>query len=186
MSTPRWCARCRPMFWRRSSPASRSAASARPRTSPARSCSWSLTRPTLSPAQPFRSMAASTCIEGGKAGRPTMRISRRGLLALAAPLMAARLSEAAQTEYENLDFRDGRLHWSRGSAVAAVGRSGVKVDNREGDAAPPAGTYPLVSVLYRKDRIAPPTSRLPVRALAPKDGWVDEPADARCDRLGEV
>ena len=115
-----------------------------------------------------------------------VRISRRGLLALAAPLMAARLSEAAQTEYENLDYRDGRLHWSRGSAVAAVGRSGVKVDKREGDGATPAGTYPLVSVLYRKDRITPPTSRLPVRALAPNDGWVDEPSDVRYNRLVEI
>jgi L,D-peptidoglycan transpeptidase YkuD (ErfK/YbiS/YcfS/YnhG family) len=115
-----------------------------------------------------------------------VRISRRGLLALAVPLMAARLSEAAQTEYENLDYREGRLHWSRGSAVAAVGRSGVKVDKREGDGATPAGTYPLVSVLYRKDRIRPPTSHLPVRALAPKDGWVDEPADARYNRLVQL
>src|SRR5882672_6506106 len=108
-------------------------------------------------------MAASTCIEGGKAGRPTMRISRRGLLALAAPLIGARLSEAAQTEYENLNYRDGRLRWSRGSAAAAGGRAGVKADKREGDGATPSGTFPLVSVLYRKDRIARPTSHLPVR-----------------------
>ena len=97
--------------------------------------------------------------------------------------MAARLSEAAQSEYENLDYRDGRLYWSRGSAAAAVGRAGVKADKREGDGATPAGTYPLVSVLYRNDRIAPPTSHLPVRALAPSDGWVDEPSDAQYNRL---
>ena len=112
-----------------------------------------------------------------------MRLSRRGLLALAIPLMAARLSEAAQTEYENLDYREGRLYWSRGSAPAAVGRAGVKDDKREGDGATPAGTYPLVSVLYRQDRITPPTSHLPVRALAPSDGWVDAPSDARYNRL---
>ena len=115
-----------------------------------------------------------------------MRVSRRGLLALAVPLMAARLSEAAQTEFENLDYREGRLHWSRGSAAAAVGRAGVKADKREGDGATPAGTYPLVSVLYRKDRVTPPTSRLPVRPLAPNDGWVDEPTDPRYNRLVEL
>jgi L,D-peptidoglycan transpeptidase YkuD (ErfK/YbiS/YcfS/YnhG family) len=113
-------------------------------------------------------------------------ISRRSLLAFAAPLIGARLSEAAQTEYENLNYRDGRLHWSRGSAAAAGGRAGVKADKREGDGATPSGTFPLVSVLYRKDRIARPTSHLPVRPLAPNDGWVDAPADARYNRPVEL
>lgn len=94
-----------------------------------------------------------------------------------------RLGHAAQTEYEDLEYRDGRLHWSRGSAVAAVGRSGVKADKHEGDGATPAGTYPLVSVYYRPDRIAPPVSKLPVIPLAPNDGWVDEPADGNYNRL---
>ena len=67
-----------------------------------------------------------------------------------------------------------------------MGRSGVKADKREGDGATPAGTYPLVSVLYRKDRVNPPISHLPVRALAPNDGWVDEPADAKYNRLVEL
>ena len=62
-SIPTWCARCRPRCWKRSSHASRSAASARPRTSPAPSCSWSPTTPISSPARPFRSTAASTCID---------------------------------------------------------------------------------------------------------------------------
>ncbi len=60
---PRWCARCRRTSSKRSSRASRSAASARPRISPAQSCSWSPTRPISSPARPSRLMAASTCIE---------------------------------------------------------------------------------------------------------------------------
>ena len=115
-----------------------------------------------------------------------MRVSRRGLLALAVPLMAARLSEAAQTEFENLDYRERHLHWSRGSAAAAVGRAGVKADKREGDGGTPTGTFPLLSVLYRKDRVTPPTSRLPVRPLAPNDGWVDEPTDPRYNRLVEL
>lgn len=95
--------------------------------------------------------------------------------------MAARLS-AAQPEAENLEYRDGRLYWSGGSAGAAVGRSGVRADKREGDGATPAGTYPLVSVLYRPDRVTPPRSRLPVKALVPNYGWVDEPADANYNR----
>jgi L,D-peptidoglycan transpeptidase YkuD (ErfK/YbiS/YcfS/YnhG family) len=97
-------------------------------------------------------------------------------------LTAGRLSAAAQTETENLEYRDGRVRWSGGSAVAAVGRAGVKGDKHEGDGATPAGTYALMSVLYRPDRIAAPLSRLPVKSLAPSDGWVDEPADANYNR----
>jgi L,D-peptidoglycan transpeptidase YkuD (ErfK/YbiS/YcfS/YnhG family) len=96
--------------------------------------------------------------------------------------MSPRLSAAAQTDAERLEYCGGRLHWSRGSAVAAVGRAGVKADKHEGDGATPAGTYPLVSILYRPDRVAPPASQLPVKPLAPSDGWVDEPADANYNR----
>jgi L,D-peptidoglycan transpeptidase YkuD (ErfK/YbiS/YcfS/YnhG family) len=80
-------------------------------------------------------------------------------------------------EPQNLEYRAGRLHWSGGSAVAAVGRSGVKIDKREGDGATPAGNFPLVAIYYRPDRVVLPVSRLPVKALAPNDGWVDEPGD---------
>jgi L,D-peptidoglycan transpeptidase YkuD (ErfK/YbiS/YcfS/YnhG family) len=96
--------------------------------------------------------------------------------------MCVGFSAAAQTEPENLEYRGGRLYWSGGSAAAAVGRSGVMADKHEGDGATPAGTYPLVSILYRPDRVAPPLSQLPAKPLAPNDGWVDEPADANYNR----
>src|ERR1700756_5008302 len=97
--------------------------------------------------------------------------------------MSPRLSVAAQTEAETLEYREGRLHWSRGSAVVAVGRAGIKADKHEGDGATPAGTYPLVSVFYRQDRIATPTSHLPTTPLAPNEGWVDDPGDPNYNRL---
>jgi L,D-peptidoglycan transpeptidase YkuD (ErfK/YbiS/YcfS/YnhG family) len=46
----------------------------------------------------------------------------------------------------------------------------------------PAGRYPLRRVLYRADRLPTPTSALPVAALAPDDGWCDDPADAAYNR----
>jgi L,D-peptidoglycan transpeptidase YkuD (ErfK/YbiS/YcfS/YnhG family) len=108
-------------------------------------------------------------------------VSRRGFLSFPV-LLSARVFAAAQTEGENLEYRDGRLYWSGGSAAAAVGCAGVKADKHEGDGATPAGTYPLVSILYRPDRVAPPRSQLPVKPLAPNDGWVDEPTDANYNR----
>jgi L,D-peptidoglycan transpeptidase YkuD (ErfK/YbiS/YcfS/YnhG family) len=110
-------------------------------------------------------------------------IGRRRLLLFAAQLVVVPLAKAALAGYEDLEYRDGQLRWSQGNAAAVVGRSGVRVDKREGDGATPAGTYPLLLVLYRPDRVSPPASHLPVRALAPNDGWADDPADANYNRL---
>jgi L,D-peptidoglycan transpeptidase YkuD (ErfK/YbiS/YcfS/YnhG family) len=110
-------------------------------------------------------------------------IGRRSFLWLPAQLIGAHLAAAAPAAYENLEYREGRLYWSAGSARAAVGRSGVKVDKREGDGATPAGAYPLLSVLYRPDRVPPPATHLSVSPLAPNHGWVDEPADRNYNRL---
>jgi L,D-peptidoglycan transpeptidase YkuD (ErfK/YbiS/YcfS/YnhG family) len=121
-------------------------------------------------------MADSTCIDRA------LRRSRRAFLALPLSLISGRFAAAAQAETQHLEYRGGRLYWSGGNAVAAVGRSGVKADKREGDGATPAGTYPLVSILYRPDRVAPPRSQLAAKPLAPSDGWVDEPGDANYNR----
>ena len=92
--------------------------------------------------------------------------------------------EAAASEYENLEYRGGRLHWPRGSAVAAVGRSGVKADKHEGDGATPAGTYPLVSIyLSAATGWRARLHTLPVTPLAPNHGWVDGPGDPNYNRL---
>ena len=101
---------------------------------------------------------------------------------LSAQLMVVPLTEAAAAGYESFEYRGGRLRWSKGNAAAAVGRSGVTVDKREGDGATPAGSYPLISVFYRADRIEAPVSQLPVIPLAPNHAWVDDPADANYNR----
>jgi L,D-peptidoglycan transpeptidase YkuD (ErfK/YbiS/YcfS/YnhG family) len=105
------------------------------------------------------------------------------LLWLPLQLVAVQVAKAALAEYESLEYADGRLHWSKGSAAAAVGRAGVKTGKHEGDGATPAGSYPLVSVLYRPDRLTAPASHLPVRPIAPNDGWVDDPANPNYNRL---
>lgn len=71
----------------------------------------------------------------------------------------------------------------RSAFRCALGRSGIRVDKREGDGATPAGVFPLREVLYRADRIARPATALPVRPLEPHDGWCDAPTDARYNKL---
>lgn len=83
----------------------------------------------------------------------------------------------------DLVYSAGRLAWRGSAAPAACGRGGVRRDKREGDGASPLGTFPLLQSFYRPDRVAPPLSGLPIRALRADDGWVDDPADRQYNRL---
>jgi L,D-peptidoglycan transpeptidase YkuD (ErfK/YbiS/YcfS/YnhG family) len=65
----------------------------------------------------------------------------------------------------------------------ALGRSGRSGRKREGDGATPAGCWRLLCVLYRAGRGRRPVTRLPVRRIAPGDGWCDAPADRNYNRL---
>jgi len=54
----------------------------------------------------------------------------------------------------------------------SVGRGGVSARKREGDGATPAGVHRIVGMLYRPDRMAPPTDwAVPI---LPGDLWSDD------------
>ena len=76
----------------------------------------------------------------------------------------------------------GILRFEGHDYTCALGRSGIRTVKREGDGATPAGEFPLRRVFYRADRLAEPASGLPVRALAPDDGWCDDPAHGDYNR----
>lgn len=66
----------------------------------------------------------------------------------------------------------------------ALGRGGVTAadDKMEGDGKSPAGTWAIRRVIYRPDRGPPPAAAFPVAAIAPSDGWCDDPADPAYNR----
>lgn len=76
----------------------------------------------------------------------------------------------------------GIARWGDRAFRCALGPAGIRRDKREGDGATPAGRFPLRRVLYRPDRLSPPSTGLPVAALTPADGWCDDPADAAYNR----
>jgi L,D-peptidoglycan transpeptidase YkuD (ErfK/YbiS/YcfS/YnhG family) len=108
-----------------------------------------------------------------------LALSRRVVLASS----IATLAMPAAARPVDLVYAAGRLTWPGGEARAACGRGGVRADKREGDGASPAGTFPLLRLYYRPDRLKSPPTGLPVTPLEANHGWVDEPADPNYNRL---
>lgn len=79
-------------------------------------------------------------------------------------------------------YSEGRADWNGRSMRCALGRSGVSADKKEGDGATPLGVFPVRRVLYRADRADRPRTTLPCEALAPEDGWCDDPEDEHYNR----
>ncbi len=67
-----------------------------------------------------------------------------------------------------------------------LGAGGVREDKVEGDAATPAGEFPLRRIYFRNDRLILPKVRLPARPIAEHDGWCDDPRSPSYNRLVRV
>ncbi|MGH6673909.1 MAG: L,D-transpeptidase family protein [Xanthobacteraceae bacterium] len=65
---------------------------------------------------------------------------------------------------------------------AALGRSGIRADKREGDGGTPYGSFRPLRVWWRNDRLPRPRTGLPVRRISPADAWCENPADRRYNR----
>jgi L,D-peptidoglycan transpeptidase YkuD (ErfK/YbiS/YcfS/YnhG family) len=76
----------------------------------------------------------------------------------------------------------GILEYDGNPHPCILGRGGIRTDKREGDGVTPAGAFPLRRILYRPDRLAPPSTFLPVAPLRESDGWCDDPADPLYNR----
>ena len=84
---------------------------------------------------------------------------------------------------EAVVHHDGRVTLGRRTFRAALGRSGVRSDKREGDGATPAGLLPLRRVLFRADRGPIPGASVPREPISEADGWCDDPGHADYNRM---
>lgn len=64
----------------------------------------------------------------------------------------------------------------------ALGRTGIKVNKREGDGGTPRGRFRPLRLWWRADRLPRPRTLLPVRRIGPADAWCENPADRRYNR----
>lgn len=77
----------------------------------------------------------------------------------------------------------GTALWNGRPLRCAIGRAGIRAAKREGDGATPAGSFAMRFLLYRSDRLPAPPTDLPLRPIAPDDGWCDAPANSAYNRL---
>ena len=81
------------------------------------------------------------------------------------------------------DRRRGQVLAGPAVIPCALGRGGIGRVKREGDGRTPRGAFRLRAGGFRADRVGPrPRSLLALRAIRPRDGWCDDPADRRYNR----
>lgn len=73
----------------------------------------------------------------------------------------------------------GRLRYGHLAVPIAIGRSGIRVNKREGDGSTPRGRFRLLRLWWRADRLPRPPTRLPVRPIRDDDAWCEDPNDRR-------
>lgn len=118
---------------------------------------------------------------------PRPRVSRRAVLTAPAAMLGEHHGDGPPaSKHVDLRYRNGRLYWPSGDTRAAVGKGGIRADKKEGDEATPAGAFPLLSAMYRPDRIKPPPTDLPLTQIKKSDGWVDDPKDPKYNQLVQL
>ncbi len=74
-------------------------------------------------------------------------------------------------------INDHLVQWKDKIFPCRVGRNGFSTDKKEGDGCTPTGTWKLLNVYYRKDKMPKPNTSLPVIEITPDMGWSDDPKD---------
>jgi L,D-peptidoglycan transpeptidase YkuD (ErfK/YbiS/YcfS/YnhG family) len=73
------------------------------------------------------------------------------------------IKKSGYIEYKNLKFR------------CALGKAGIKKKKKEGDNITPKGTFKIIRVYYRRDKIKNITASIKKRKIKKNIGWCDDP-----------
>jgi L,D-peptidoglycan transpeptidase YkuD (ErfK/YbiS/YcfS/YnhG family) len=81
------------------------------------------------------------------------------------------INKSGYLKYKNLKFR------------CALGKAGIREKSTEGDLITPRGTYKIIRVYYRKDRIKKITSKFKLVEIKKNMGWCDDPKSKKYNQL---
>ncbi|HEY6833776.1 MAG TPA: L,D-transpeptidase family protein [Pseudolabrys sp.] len=84
------------------------------------------------------------------------------------------------------DPRRGWLTAGTLTLPVALGRGGIIANKREGDGGTPLGNFRPKRLWWRGERHRRPATSLPVRRIAPDDGWCEDPADRHYNQRVKV
>jgi L,D-peptidoglycan transpeptidase YkuD (ErfK/YbiS/YcfS/YnhG family) len=81
------------------------------------------------------------------------------------------INKSGYLKYKNLKFR------------CALGRAGIRIKKKEGDNITPKGTYKIIRIYCRKDRIKKIKSKIKIFKINKDMGWCDDPKSTKYNRL---
>ena len=81
------------------------------------------------------------------------------------------INKSGYLEYKNLKFK------------CALGKAGIGWKKREGDNVTPTGTFKIVKIYYRSDRIKKISSKFRAIEITKNMGWCDDPNSKNYNQL---
>jgi L,D-peptidoglycan transpeptidase YkuD (ErfK/YbiS/YcfS/YnhG family) len=81
------------------------------------------------------------------------------------------INKSGYLKYKNLKFR------------CALGKAGIEKKIKEGDNITPKGTYKIIKIFYRKDRIKELVSQIKLIKIKKNMGWCDDPKSKKYNQL---
>ena len=65
----------------------------------------------------------------------------------------------------------------------SIGKSGIRLNKKEGDKSTPKGTFKLLKVFYRPDRVEPFSCAIKKSKIRKNMGWCDDPKNKFYNKL---
>ena len=81
------------------------------------------------------------------------------------------INKSGLIKYKNFKFR------------CALGKAGIGKKKREGDNVTPTGTFKIVKIYYRSDRVKKISSKLRLIEITKNMGWCDDPNSKNYNKL---
>ena len=84
------------------------------------------------------------------------------------------INKSGYLKYKNLKFR------------CSLGKAGIDKKEKEGDKITPRGTYKIIKIYYRNDRIKKILSNFKLFKIKKNMGWCDDPKSKKYNQLVKV